>query len=128
MSFIIPVYQVVEYLDQCLASISVQPMEDMEVWVIDDGSTDGSAEVCDKWAEKDHRFHVIHSPNQGESMARNLGMEKASLFMNLEHDYMNHARVMEKHDTRKQIKENEALNRRASLLNNEKHFSFQTVR
>ena len=78
LSFIIPVYQVAKYLDQCLDSISSQKLKDMEVWVIDDGSTDGTAEICDRWAEKDCRFKVLHISNQGISVARNLGMSKAS--------------------------------------------------
>ena len=78
LSVIVPVYNVSQYLDECLASIMRQKMRDMEVWLIDDGSTDDSALICNRYVEIDERFHVIHQRNQGVSAARNTGILKSS--------------------------------------------------
>ena len=78
ISVIIPVYNVVRYLDKCLASVIGQTLEDIEIILVDDGSTDGSANRCDDWAEKDFRVRVIHKKNEGQSVARNTGLEFAS--------------------------------------------------
>jgi len=80
ISFIIPVYNLAEgnYLSDCLESIECVRIPNMEVWIIDDGSTDRSGEICDAYAAKDLRFHVIHQPNAGVSAARNTGMRHAS--------------------------------------------------
>lgn len=77
VSIIVPVYNVEPYLDQCLASIVAQTYTDIEVIVVDDGSTDGGGAVCDGWAGKDRRFHVIHQQNRGLSAARNAGLDIA---------------------------------------------------
>ena len=78
LSIVIPVYNVASYLKDCLASLMVQPYEsEMEFVVIDDGSTDGSAEMLDEVALSDSRFHVIHQKNQGVSAARNKGLDEA---------------------------------------------------
>lgn len=78
ISIIIPVYNVAKYLDKCVSSIYSQLADDIEVILVDDGSTDGiSSKLCDKWAELDERISVIHKKNGGLSDARNAGLKKA---------------------------------------------------
>lgn len=76
-SVIIPVYNVRPYLDACVKSILSQSFADYEMLLIDDGSTDGSGEACDAWAQKDNRIRVIHQPNGGLAAARNSGIREA---------------------------------------------------
>lgn len=76
-SIIVPVYNVAEYLDECLRSISVQSFSDWEAICVDDGSTDASGAILDAWAKKDARFRVFHKANGGVSSARNFALEKA---------------------------------------------------
>ena len=71
ISIIIPVYNVVHYLDECLQSVVNQVYTDWECILVDDGSTDGSSEICDEWGKKDSRFIVYHQMNSGVSAARN---------------------------------------------------------
>ncbi len=71
---IVPVYNVAPYLNECVASICSQTWRQLEILLIDDGSTDGSGEICDSWAEKDARIRVIHQENGGVSGARNKGL------------------------------------------------------
>ena len=75
LSIIIPVYNVKPYLDRCVQSVLAQSYSNMELILIDDGSTDGSSLLCDKWAAKDSRIIVIHKENGGVSSARNAGLE-----------------------------------------------------
>lgn len=75
ISVIVPVYNVADYLDQCLDSIVNQPYRRLEILVIDDGSTDESGAMCDRWAERDERIRVIHQPNGGLSAARNTALD-----------------------------------------------------
>lgn len=77
LSIIVPVYNVVKYVRRCLDSISKQTFKDYECIIIDDGSTDGSGHICDEFAAADPRFHVIHQSNQGQSAARNIGLDNA---------------------------------------------------
>jgi len=77
ISVIVPVYNVEKYLDKCMESLVGQTYKDFEIIVIDDGSTDGSAILCDKWAEKDKRVKVFHQENKGLSVVRNRGLELA---------------------------------------------------
>ena len=77
ISIIIPVYNVREWMDECLQSIEQQSFHDFEVILIDDGSTDGSGQKCDQWSQKDSRFRVIHKENAGPSIARNIGIKVA---------------------------------------------------
>lgn len=77
VSIIIPVFNVLEYLDECLNSVITQTYEELEIIVVDDGSTDGSGAKCDEWAQKDNRITVIHKANGGVSSARNAGMKAA---------------------------------------------------
>ena len=78
ISIIIPVYNVRSYLARCLDSVLKQTYKNLEIIVVDDGSTDGSAKICDEYAEKDARIRVIHRGNNGVSSARNLGKEIAT--------------------------------------------------
>lgn len=75
ISIIIPVYNVLEFLDKCLSSVLLQTYTDLEIILIDDGSTDGSSKLCDEYAKKDQRIKVIHKNNSGQSSARNYGID-----------------------------------------------------
>ena len=77
VSITVPVYNVSAYLRQCLNSILYQTITDWECIVIDDGSTDDSAMICDEYAQKDARFHVFHKTHGGLSSARQYGLEHA---------------------------------------------------
>ena len=77
ISIVIPVYNVRDYLDNCLSSIASQSCSNWECIVVEDGSRDGSGELCDKWVQRDPRMRVIHQENSGVSCARNRGMEFA---------------------------------------------------
>lgn len=77
LSVIVPVYNTKAYLDECFDSLLSQNYSNIEIIVVDDGSTDGSAEMCDEYANRDSRIRVYHQPNSGVSTARNLGIEKS---------------------------------------------------
>lgn len=74
LSVIIPVYLVEETLDRCIRSIVAQSFTDMEIILVDDGSTDNCPQMCDDWEQKDQRIRVIHKSNGGLSDARNAGV------------------------------------------------------
>jgi len=76
-TIIVPVYNVEKYLISCLESILCQDFQDFEVILIDDGSTDASGRICDDFSARDNRFSVIHKKNEGVSIARNVGIERA---------------------------------------------------
>ena len=78
ISIVIPVYNVKEYLTECFQSIVLQTYQNLEILIIDDGSNDGSKEICDTWRKKDKRIKVIHKKNGGLSDARNVGINNAS--------------------------------------------------
>jgi len=75
ISVIVPVYNVGAYVEACLESIVNQTYDNLEIIVVDDGSTDDSGNQCDRWAERDERIRVIHQPNGGLSAARNTGLD-----------------------------------------------------
>ena len=77
ISVIIPVYNGKDYLKRCLDSITHQTYSNLDIIIVDDGSTDGSNEICDRFADEDKRIRVIHKCNGGLSSARNMGLEIA---------------------------------------------------
>ena len=78
ISVIIPVYNIEKYLSQCVESIISQTYEDLEIILIDDGSTDNSPQICNEFAKKDKRIIVIHKANGGAASARNTGLRRAT--------------------------------------------------
>lgn len=78
ISVIVPVYNVAAYLPECLQSILQQDYRELEVIVIDDGSTDDSGAICDAWAVRDSRIRVIHQKNGGAAAAKNAGLRAAT--------------------------------------------------
>lgn len=77
ISVVVPIYQVKKYLSKCIDSIIGQTYENIEIILVDDGSTDGSGELCDEYREKDSRVIVFHKENGGLSSARNVGIDHA---------------------------------------------------
>lgn len=77
ISIIVPVYNVEPWLRQCIESIICQTYRNLDIILIDDGSTDGSVAICDEYAAKDARVRVFHTENRGLSGARNFGIERA---------------------------------------------------
>lgn len=74
LSIIIPVFNVEAYIDECLRSVTNQTFRDIEIILVDDGSTDSSGAKCDYWSQQDSRIVVIHKDNEGLGYARNSGM------------------------------------------------------
>lgn len=77
VSVIVPVYQAKAYLGRCMDTLLQQTLSDLEIILVDDGSDDGSASLCDVFAEQDPRVRVVHQKNQGPGRARNAGLEVA---------------------------------------------------
>ena len=77
VSIIVPVYKVERFLEQCIVSIVHQSYRNLEILLVDDGSTDDCPRLCDMWAQRDSRIHVIHKQNGGLSDARNAGLRQA---------------------------------------------------
>lgn len=77
VSVIVPIYNAGVYLRQCLDSIIGQNFKNIEILIINDGSTDSSPTICDEYAQLDRRVRVFHKPNGGVSSARNLGLDNA---------------------------------------------------
>ena len=78
ISVIVPVYNAERWLRRCLDSICAQTFRDLDIILVDDGSTDGSGRICDEYAGKDPRVRVLHTSNGGLSAARNWGIEEAA--------------------------------------------------
>ena len=76
VSVIVPVYNVYPYLRDCVQSVQAQSYQNWELLLVDDGSTDGSGELCDELAAEDGRIRVFHKPNGGQSDARNVGLQQ----------------------------------------------------
>ena len=78
ISVIVPIYNVEPYLEEAIESVLHQTYTDLEIILVDDGSTDGSGEMCDRYQKKDSRIKVLHKENGGASSARNAGLDIAS--------------------------------------------------
>lgn len=77
ISIIIPVYNIEDYVSECIESVIAQTYNNIEIILVDDGSTDSSRKICDKYAKKDNRIIVVHKENGGLSDARNVGINTA---------------------------------------------------
>lgn len=77
ISIIVPVYNVEKYIQECIKSILKQTYSNLEIILVDDGSTDSSGDICDELAKEDNRIRVIHKQNEGVSIARNTGINIA---------------------------------------------------
>lgn len=77
-SIIVPVYNTEKYLDRCVKSLLSQTLSNIEVILVDDGSSDGSGRICDDFAAGEPRVRVIHKTNEGQGIARNAGLDLAS--------------------------------------------------
>lgn len=78
ISIIVPIYNVEKYLEKCINSIINQTYRELEIILVDDGSTDGCPNICDEYKKKDERIKVIHKENGGLSDARNVGIENST--------------------------------------------------
>lgn len=78
VSIIVPVYNAKRYLDKCLSSLVEQTYGNVEIIVVDDGSTDGSGGICDRYAAEFSTVHCYHKENQGAGQARNFGMDRST--------------------------------------------------
>ena len=78
VSVIVPVYNVEKYLSDCIESITNQTYRQLEIILVDDGSTDASGDICDEYGKKDERIQVIHKENGGLSDARNTGLDRCT--------------------------------------------------
>ena len=78
ISIIIPVYNVEDYLVECLESVCQQTIEEIEIICVNDGSTDNSASILEMYTKKDPRIHIIHTTHKGSSSARNQGLAHAN--------------------------------------------------
>ena len=78
LSIVIAVYNIEKYLDKCLISVTKQIGDDIEILIIDDGSTDNSLAISKKYQKKDQRIKIIHQENKGLSISRNVGIDNAN--------------------------------------------------
>lgn len=78
VSVVLPIYNVAPYLNRCMQSIVNQSYKNLEIIMVDDGSTDTCGELCDKWSNHDNRIKVVHKANAGLGEARNTGIENAT--------------------------------------------------
>lgn len=95
---ILPIFNVEKYLDECLESIHNQSYQDWEAILVNDGSTDSSLDICNKWENKDSRFKVINKPNGGVNTARNKGLDnaKGEYIIFIDSDDIIHQKTFEK--------------------------------
>lgn len=78
VSVIIPIYNIEDYLDDCIKSIIKQSYKNLEIILVDDGSTDRSGDIIDEWAGKDYRIKAFHKNNEGQAKARNYGFDQST--------------------------------------------------
>ena len=78
VSVIVPIHNMEDYLDRCIASLRKQVLSDIEIILVENGSTDRSLEICQKYAAEDSRIKVIHLDEGDVSVARNVGIDAAS--------------------------------------------------
>ncbi len=78
ISVIIPVYNIEKYISQCIDSLLTQTMQDLEILLIDDGSTDCSGTICRTYAASHDNIYYFYQENSGVSAARNLGLSRAA--------------------------------------------------
>lgn len=78
ISIVVPVYNAQDYIERCISSIQGQTFQNYEVYLIDDGSQDDSAKIIKSCIKNDERFHYVYKTNEGQAIARNLGIELAS--------------------------------------------------
>lgn len=97
ISIIVPVYNIKAYIEECIVSLMKQTYQNLEIILVDDGSTDGSGEICDNYAKKDNRIVALHKENGGLSDARNYGMDRAhgSFFAFVDGDDWVHSQMYE---------------------------------
>lgn len=77
ISVIVPVYNTSMYIDRCVESLVKQSLNEIEIILVDDGSTDGSGNICDRWGERDRRIKIIHQKNSGSAGARQIGLDNS---------------------------------------------------
>ena len=77
VSIIVPVFNVEKYLSRCINSLVAQDYKQLEIILVNDGSTDSSMTICKEYEKKDNRIKIINQQNQGLSMARNAGLKLA---------------------------------------------------
>ena len=78
VSIVVPVYNVEKYLEECVSSITRQTYSNLEIILVNDGSSDNCPKICETWKKKDNRIKVIHKENAGLGMARNTGIDHAT--------------------------------------------------
>ena len=78
VSIVIPVYNMQKYLDKCMQSVLAQSLTDIEILLVDDGSSDASPAMCDDYAKKDLRVRAVHKPNGGLTSAWKRGSQEAT--------------------------------------------------
>ena len=93
VSIIVPVFNAEKYLRECIESVIAQTLGDYELILVNDGSTDNSAAICDEYSSLDSRIQVFHKPNDGPASAKNFGMERAQgeyiIFLNADDFWTN---------------------------------------
>ncbi len=77
VTIIVPIYNTADYLDQCIESLVNQSYKDLEIILINDGSTDSSGDICEKWQKKDARIKYLYKKNEGQGKARSIGIKQA---------------------------------------------------
>lgn len=77
ISVIVPIYNTEKYLVECVESIREQTYSNIEIILVDDGSTDASIEICDEFSKKDSRVRVFHKENEGSAVAKNFGIQQS---------------------------------------------------